>query len=179
VIAHISLRDLRAMPGAPGLEDAWIRSVTGDDGYLTGKDAETAACDSLIVPAVTATMDATVIDAMIGLVLGAFGHNPDRDAHRDQAERLAAAAASPAPASAATAGEVSPGPPPPAARPGRTRCPPKPGTRSAAPSPASPSTSSPAPPGSPPPCAGGCLSTPGPPRPSPRHRLALIGVLHL
>ena len=113
VVANISLRDLRAMPGASGLEDVWIRALLGEGGYLTGEDAEAAACDAMIVPVVTGTMDATVVDQMIGLVLGAFGHrsapssDPDdsvrpdsvrpdanREAHRDQAERLSAAAAS-------------------------------------------------------------------------------------
>jgi hypothetical protein len=129
VIAHISLRDLRAMDGAPGLEEAWIRSVLGEGGYLTGADAEAAACDAMIVPLVTGTMDATVLDQMINLVLGAFGHhgppdpdadgpawpNPDREAHHDQIGRLgtdaaaAFAAASPTAASAFTAGRPGPG----------------------------------------------------------------------
>ena len=88
VIAHISLRDLRAMDGAPGLEEAWIRSVLGESGYLTGPDAEAASCDAMIVPLVTGTMDASVLDQMINLVLSAFGHQrPDRGAHRDQIER--------------------------------------------------------------------------------------------
>ncbi len=46
VIAHIPLSQLRALPGAQDLEDAWIRARLGEDGYLTGKDAETAACDA-------------------------------------------------------------------------------------------------------------------------------------
>jgi hypothetical protein len=75
VVAHISLRDLRAMPGASGLEDAWIRAVLGESGYLTGPDAEAAACDAMIVPIVAGTMDATVLDQMINLVLGTFGHH--------------------------------------------------------------------------------------------------------
>jgi hypothetical protein len=79
VVAHISLRDLRAMPGASGLEDVWIRSVLGESGYLTGKDAEAAACDAMIVPVVAGAMDGTVLDQMAGLVLGAFGQ-----AHRQQ-----------------------------------------------------------------------------------------------
>ena len=88
VIAHISLRDLRAMDGAPGLEEAWIRSVLGEGGYLTGKDAEAAACDAMIVPLVSGTLDATVLDRMIDLVLGTFSHHrPDRGAHREQIER--------------------------------------------------------------------------------------------
>jgi hypothetical protein len=113
VIANISLRDLRAMPGASGLEDAWIRALLGEGGCLTGKDAEAAACDAMIVPLVTGTMDATVLDQMIALVLGAFGHHgPDREAHRDQAGRLGADAESAFAASSPTAGSAfSDGPP--------------------------------------------------------------------
>jgi hypothetical protein len=103
VTANVSLRDLRAMPGAPGLEAAWIRALLGEGGYLTGVDAEAAACDAMIVPIVAGTMDGAVLDQMIGLVLGAFGHHgpsgdpgpaPDREAHRDQIGRLNADAAS-------------------------------------------------------------------------------------
>jgi hypothetical protein len=88
VTANISLRDLRAMPGASGLEEVWIRALLGEGGYLTGKDAEAAACDAMIVPIVVGKLDATVLDTMIDLVLDAFGHNPDREAHRDQIGRL-------------------------------------------------------------------------------------------
>jgi hypothetical protein len=119
VIAHISLRDLRAMPGASGLEDAWIRALLGEEGYLTGKDAEAAACDAMIVPLVTGTMDAAALDQMIALILGAFGHHgpsgerqhgqdPDREAHRDQAGRLGMAAASAFAASSLSTAASSP-----------------------------------------------------------------------
>jgi Domain of unknown function (DUF222) len=67
VIAHIPLSQLRRLPGAPDLEDAWIRARLGEDGYLAGKDAETAACDAQTVPVVTGTMDPAVIDQMINL----------------------------------------------------------------------------------------------------------------
>ena len=99
VVANISLRDLRAMPGASGLEDVWIRSVLGEGGYLTGPDAEAAACDAMIAPVVAGTMDAAVLDQMISLVLDAFGHNPDRAAHQKQIERLGLAASAIAAAS--------------------------------------------------------------------------------
>jgi hypothetical protein len=55
------------MPGARELEDAWIRARLGEDGYLTGKDAEATACDAQTVPVVTGTVDGTVIDKMIDL----------------------------------------------------------------------------------------------------------------
>jgi hypothetical protein len=67
VIAHIPLSQLRQMPGARDLEDAWIRALLGEDGYLTGKDAEAAACDAQTVPVVTGSMDPAVIDQMIDL----------------------------------------------------------------------------------------------------------------
>jgi len=114
VIAQISLRDLRAMDGAPGLEEAWIRAVLGESGYLTGEDAEAAACDAMIVPLVAGAMDLTVLDTMIDLVLDAFGHHgrpdprADQEAHRDQIERLAAAAESAFAASSPTAAAAFP-----------------------------------------------------------------------
>ena len=88
VVANISLRDLRAMPGASGLEDVWIRALLGEGGYLTGADAEAVACDAMIVPVVAGAMNTTVLDRMISVALGAFGHNPDREAHRQQWDTL-------------------------------------------------------------------------------------------
>ncbi len=60
------------MPGAAELEDAWLRARLGEPGdpgtaYLTGKDAEVAACDALTVPVVTGHGDMTVIDKIIAL----------------------------------------------------------------------------------------------------------------
>ena len=67
VVAHISLSQLRRMPGAGDLEETWLRARLGEDGYLSGKDAETAACDAQTVPLVTGHPDMDVIDAIIGL----------------------------------------------------------------------------------------------------------------
>ena len=78
VIAHIPLSQLRQMPGAQDLEDAWIRARLGEDGYLTGKDAEAAACDAQTVPVITGTMDDTVIDKMIDLAQIAGDGNASR-----------------------------------------------------------------------------------------------------
>jgi len=67
VVAHVPLSQLRRLPGAGDLEEAWLRARAGEGGYLTGKDAEAAACDAQSVPVVTGTMDDTVIDQMINL----------------------------------------------------------------------------------------------------------------
>jgi hypothetical protein len=66
-VIHIPLSQLRQLPGASELEDAWLRARLGEDGYLTGAGAEAAACDSQIVPVVTGTMNPDVIDKMIAL----------------------------------------------------------------------------------------------------------------
>jgi hypothetical protein len=66
-VVHIPLSQLRQLPGAQDLEDAWIRARAGQDGYLTGQDAQAAACDAQTVPVVTGTMDPDVIDKMIAL----------------------------------------------------------------------------------------------------------------
>jgi hypothetical protein len=81
VEAHIPVSQLRAMPGAPDLEDAWLRARAGEDGYLAGKDAETAACDAVTDPVVTGHPDMDVIDKMIALALAARDrHAPGRGA---------------------------------------------------------------------------------------------------
>jgi hypothetical protein len=71
VIAHIPLSQLRQLPGAGDLEDAWIRAFLGQDGYLTGNDAEAAACDAQTVPVVAGTVNPGVIDQMIDLAAAA------------------------------------------------------------------------------------------------------------
>jgi len=70
-VIHIPLSQLRQLPGAQELQDAWIRARVGEDGYLAGQDAETAACDAQTVPVVTGTMDPDVIDKMIDLARAA------------------------------------------------------------------------------------------------------------
>jgi hypothetical protein len=71
------------------LEDAWIRARLGEDGYLSGKDADAAACDAQTVPVVTSTMDPTVIDQMINLARTAAESctpgqtTPDADSNSD------------------------------------------------------------------------------------------------
>jgi hypothetical protein len=70
-VVHIPLSQLRQLPGAADLEDAWIRARLGHDAYLTGNDADTAACDAQSVPVVTGTVDPGVIDTMIALAAAA------------------------------------------------------------------------------------------------------------
>ena len=47
VAVHIPFPELRQHPGAPEAEEVWLRGTAGEPGYLTGKDAEAAACDAV------------------------------------------------------------------------------------------------------------------------------------
>lgn len=73
VAVHTPLGQLRQMPGAPELEEAWIREKAGEPGYLTGKDAEAAACDARMTPVVTGHADMRVVDKIITVALAAAG----------------------------------------------------------------------------------------------------------
>ena len=73
-VVHIPLSALRDLPGAPELEDEWVRARLGEDGYLTGKDAQAAVCGAQTVPVVTGTLHPPVIDQMI--TLAAAGAQP-------------------------------------------------------------------------------------------------------
>jgi hypothetical protein len=85
VTVHIPFPQLRGMPGASGIEEAFLRHRLGDPGFLTGKDAEAAACDALTIPVVTGHADMTVIDKIIALALAACGH-AGRGADLDDAD---------------------------------------------------------------------------------------------
>jgi Domain of unknown function (DUF222) len=95
-IVHIPLSQLRDLPGASEIEEAFLRAKLGEPGYLTGKDAEVAACDSMTVPVVIGHADMTVIDKIVALALAAHatggwqGMSPQaRQAHRYAIARLA------------------------------------------------------------------------------------------
>jgi Domain of unknown function (DUF222) len=79
-VIHIPLGQLRQLPGAADLEDAWLRARLGHDGYLAGDGAEAAACDAQSVPVVTGTIDPPVIDTMIGLARAAGSGSPSPQA---------------------------------------------------------------------------------------------------
>ncbi len=95
VIAHIPISQLRQMPGAADLEDAWLRARLGEGAdpgaaYLTGQDAEVAACDALTVPVVTGHADMTAIDKIITLAAAPAPVSAEaRQAHRHAIARLA------------------------------------------------------------------------------------------
>jgi len=77
VAVHIPFPELRQRPGAPEAEEVWLRATAGEPGYLTGKDAEAAACDAVAEPVVTGHADMRVVDKIIALALAAAGITVD------------------------------------------------------------------------------------------------------
>ena len=166
VAVHIPFPELRQRPGAPEAEEVWLRGAAGEPGYLTGKDAEAAACDAVAEPVVTGHADMRVVDKIIALALAAAGltldgADPDPAGDGDDDDDAGPDDRSPLVGyrRRRTAGRV----PGPRAGPGSgsppTRC-----RRCGTPSPGWPSTSSPARPASPAGCAPPC----SPPRTTPR-----------
>jgi uncharacterized protein DUF222 len=67
------LSQLRQMPGASELENAWITARAGECGWLTGPGAQAAACDAEVTPVVTGTVDWQAADAMTQAWIDAHG----------------------------------------------------------------------------------------------------------
>jgi hypothetical protein len=66
----IAFADLRRQPGASALEQQWI---TAQAGCLGGPSAQAEACDALIAPVVTGSVDWQALDAMTDVWLAAHG----------------------------------------------------------------------------------------------------------
>jgi Domain of unknown function (DUF222)/HNH endonuclease len=69
---HMSLGQLRALPGAAQAEAAWAAARASQPGWLTGPDAEAAACDATLIPIVTGHVDQHTLDHLTAAHLG--GH---------------------------------------------------------------------------------------------------------
>lgn len=66
---HITLGQLRDMPGGSAAEAAWRAACASQAGWLAGLDAEAAACDATIVPIVTGQIDPVALDRMVQVFL--------------------------------------------------------------------------------------------------------------
>ena len=66
---HMTLSQLRDTPGAATVESAWMAARTAQFGWLTGPDADAAACDATIVPVVTGHVDGDVLDRLTDVYL--------------------------------------------------------------------------------------------------------------
>ncbi len=75
---HVDLAELRGLPGASELERGWTttRAAAGVTGsvYLTGPEADAAACDAALVPVVSGHIDWAVLDQLTDVFLHFAGH---------------------------------------------------------------------------------------------------------
>jgi hypothetical protein len=78
VHVHLGLADLRDLPGAAATERAWVTAKIGNrgagqgrPGWLTGAEAQAAACDATVVPVVTGHIDPAALDRLTDAFAGA------------------------------------------------------------------------------------------------------------
>jgi hypothetical protein len=73
-LVHITLAQLRALPGASEAEAAWRAAAAArGHGWLPGPDAAGAACDATIAPVVTGHVDVAALDRLTEVFLAAHG----------------------------------------------------------------------------------------------------------
>src|SRR6266704_3987517 len=65
VIVHMSLAQLREIPGASPAEDAWAAARAAQPGWVTGPEAAAALCDATMVPVVTGHIDWLALDRLM------------------------------------------------------------------------------------------------------------------
>lgn len=70
---HITLAQLRDLPGASDVEAAWRSAAAREHGWLTGPDADAAACDATLAPVVTGHVDQAALDRLVEVFLASHG----------------------------------------------------------------------------------------------------------
>ena len=74
VQVHITLAQLRNLPGASEAEAAWRAAAAARRyGWLSDTDADAAACDATIAPIVTGHVDPAALDRMAEMFLAVYG----------------------------------------------------------------------------------------------------------
>jgi hypothetical protein len=71
---HITLSQLRSLPGASQAETAWRAAAAArEHGWLTGPEADVAACDATLAPIVTGHVDNAALDRLVQTFLTGHG----------------------------------------------------------------------------------------------------------
>jgi len=68
---HMTLAQLRDLPGGSPTETAWATARASQSGWLTGPEAQAAACDASVVPIVTGHVDWAALDRLGEVFLAA------------------------------------------------------------------------------------------------------------
>jgi hypothetical protein len=69
VLLHMTLGQLRGLPGGAAAGDAWAAARAAQPGWITGPEAEAAACDATVIPVVTGHVDWTALDRLVDIFL--------------------------------------------------------------------------------------------------------------
>src|SRR6185437_2216420 len=74
-LVHLTLAQLRNLPGASEAEAAWRAAAAArGPGWLPGPDAGAAACDVSVAPVVTGHVDRAALDRLTEAFLARHGH---------------------------------------------------------------------------------------------------------
>ena len=89
VSVHVDLAELRGLSGASELERGWTTARAAAAGvpgsvYLTGPEADAAACDAALVPVVSGHIDWAALDQLTALYLDTTRHRHDPGAGTGQ-----------------------------------------------------------------------------------------------
>src|SRR5262249_10662336 len=79
---HITLAQLRSLPGASDAQAAWRAPPAPERRRLAGPEADAAGCDATLAPVVTGHVDAAALDRMTDVFLASHGMTGGRDARR-------------------------------------------------------------------------------------------------
>ncbi len=74
MMVHITLAQLRNIPGSGSAEAAW--AAAHQPGWLSGPEADAAACDATVVPVVTGRVDPAALDQLAEAFLTGHHHSP-------------------------------------------------------------------------------------------------------
>ena len=80
VYLHMTLAQLRDLPGASAAEAAWAAARSSQPGWLAGPAADAAACDATLAPVVTGYVDWAAVDQLTEVYLATKGLRPDGSA---------------------------------------------------------------------------------------------------
>jgi hypothetical protein len=80
VYLHMTLAQLRDLPGASTAEAAWAAARASQPGWLAGPAAGAAACDATLAPVVTGYVDWAAVDHMTEVYLASKGLRADGSA---------------------------------------------------------------------------------------------------
>jgi hypothetical protein len=69
IVLHMTLSQLRDLPGGSAAEAAWAAARASQPGWVSGPEAEAAACDASVVPMVTGHLDPAALDRLTEIYL--------------------------------------------------------------------------------------------------------------